>query len=188
MNDSNFSARQRVAHKLTGAAYQMTFVEEYDLAMQTAARAIEFWEETREEPLSDDEAADIYGRATPSRDLPQAVTDGMGEFEIEPPSAALSERQLDSRAPSEISIPSPGTQSREVVSALLEANRDGIDWANWSDLKGYCSSKTALHQIAAMAKNKDYINWKKQDGGKSHLYRIAPEDRDAVERALEQQS
>ena len=197
MHDSNFTARERVAHKLTGAAYQMTFVEEYDLAMQTAARAIEFWEETRDEPLSDDEASSLYGRDGPTESLPKAVTDGMGAVQLAAkPETEQTEETGDGRAGGNnqgpahrkrtagVNLPSRGTQAREVVAAMLRANDDGEEWVTTGDLKEYGASNNGVVQTANLAKNKSYINWKRQDGERAHLYRISHSERDAVREAL----
>lgn len=190
MHDSNFTARERVAHKLTGAAYQMTFVEEYDLAMQAAARAVEFWEATRDEPLSDDEAAHLYGHADLLDSLPKAVTDGMNDEQVvsdpvENGHSTDDQQTADASSGDEVELPGRGTQAREAIDALLRANDDGADWVRTSELKEYCATENAPYQIATLAKQNPHINWKKQTGkNHGHLYRIAPDDRDALRTAL----
>lgn len=59
--DDRFTSRERVLHKLTGAAYQATFEKEYDLAVEMCGLAIQFADRTgsnviqNPEPDNDDQ-------------------------------------------------------------------------------------------------------------------------------------
>lgn len=59
---SDYTHRERVIHKLLGAAYQMTFMDEYEKACEVAGRAITVWESTRPE----DEPPPAPGRILPA--------------------------------------------------------------------------------------------------------------------------
>lgn len=179
MSRENFTPRERVAHKLTGAAYQMTFCEEYDLAMETLHRAIQFWEETREEPLDDVEASERYPteRQIEPGELAQADGGAMQMERSEEPDDADDEE-------SDLSIPGDGTQSRECLFALLNAHNDGNEWVRSSELTSYGASSRAAQQMSVLKTQHEYIHWKNVDGERYHLYRIDPDMRPELREAI----
>lgn len=163
MKDDRFSARERVAHKLTGAAYQMTFCEEYDHAMQTMTQAVSFWEATREEPLSDTEAAEVYDANGNDGPTEEVATDGNGASDL----------------------PSRGTQAREAMVGLLRAHDDGNDWVKASDLDQYPISDEAVKQVSALRHDSKYVQGKDVEGEVYNLYRVTPSKRDTLRRELQ---
>jgi len=57
----NFDATEKVLHKLLGAAYQMTFDGQYDMAVQTSVTAVTYWRKVQDGSMDAEEASALIG-------------------------------------------------------------------------------------------------------------------------------
>lgn len=76
--NGDFDTRERVVHKLAGAAFQMTFAREYDMAVETMEQAAEFWEAT-EQPMTDGGRCLKHSNEIPCRLWKHGIPSGRGD-------------------------------------------------------------------------------------------------------------
>lgn len=69
-HQSNYEPHERVIHKLLGAAYQMTFDGQYEMAVQTSVTAVTYWRQIQDGAIDQEEAAALIGK--PSPETPEA--------------------------------------------------------------------------------------------------------------------
>lgn len=63
--ERNYDATEKVLHKLLGAAYQMTFDGQYDMAVQTSVTAVTYWRKIQDGSVDADEASALIGDLGP---------------------------------------------------------------------------------------------------------------------------
>lgn len=163
MSHGNYTAEERVVHKLLGAAYQMTFEEEYDLACETAKTAIQFQE--RANQRGDTQTADVDDASQPQ----PVSTDGAGV----------------QHAPVETSgvrTPGAGTKSHEAVVCLLNAHHDGTEWAARRDVTEFQTEAKVADQLYMLVQQYDWIETQTKHGEKR--FRVAPDVREDVKVAI----
>ena len=135
-HSSNYTARERVAHKLAGAAYQMTFEGEYDLAMETMAMAVSFWESSGNGNASQNPrgvshpkqmqiSGDIFDDIKAS--LSNRDEDGDSDGE----DSSTDER---SEPQPTVELPSPGSKTRQCLVGMVQLHADGMDWIKTGDI------------------------------------------------------
>lgn len=195
MSRGNYTPSERVIHKLLGAAYQATFDQEYKQAVRMAYEAIEYAEGSDLLPDDPAEAEEIVvgdGGAIATQSL--QFSDGgqlseRGEqADAEPEEPTVSTPTFpdgdDLPEPGSLKIPRPGSNRRDVVVALLNAHKDGAEWADIATIRDYKGQKAAEAMNSKFLHGYDYLEKRTGEGGGAAFYRIRPRTRRPLIQAL----
>lgn len=163
----NHSTEERVVHKLLGAAYQMSFSGDYELAAHTAKIATAYHD-------AHEDAFDSEGAvAPPTAAAPEAPSMADGGVVAAPPNAPV-----ESSGPEQpdISLPGRGTASREALFAIARAMRHEQDWVDLRTIRDRSSmSQQAGSSLAGMASNYDDLVASRMGDNSRKEYRIRQE-------------
>lgn len=162
-NARNFEPHERVVHKLLGAAYQMTFDEEYDMAVQTAVSAVTYWRKVEHGEMDADEAAELYGATAAEPDDDQTPA----------PKSSNGETPKHTTNRGERVRVSPGTVAHEVAKVLVYGHDDKY---TASEVSERCES--SYNSVSANLTMMHQAGWieREGEGTQYHPYTYYPTD------------
>lgn len=204
---SQYTNDEYVLHKLSGAAYKMTFEGEYEAAVETIELAARFWnrddhdswdEEYNEHDSGDsprkiaarrafeqseDDTSDSDQRPekTAPRENGSLVCDDCGrEFESTNALNGHKSHCGENRLVSGgMQLPQKGTNRMEMVAAMINAHHDGIEWITSAELKDYLPNPSAIDGLNLLVRDYEVVQFRSTGNGK-YEYRVDPDVRDEI--------
>jgi hypothetical protein len=198
--ESNYTPREKILHKMTGAAYQATFDNDYDLMVRLCRLVLEY-EEGAVVPrpsdadtladgadIVDADAVEVTTRTWDVKTLGEPieynrVEDAAMEAVVEEEATEDADTRTDDEetrtdddnprvSPEDIDLPQADTAIGGMLRALYRGHTSGVEWLTVAQIRDYAEDDIDTSHVSAYANDYDCIRSRNVDGQHANEYQI----------------
>ncbi len=189
----NYTPREKLLHKLTGAAYQATFEDDYELVVDICEMILEYERGSVVPSPADSEAlargadaieADVVELTTRTWDVATVgepvdydrvehpMIEEVSEDEDEETTEETDTDEETTPAPEDISLPDPDTVVGEILRGLYHGHTSGIEWLTKAQIGERMEGDDGAPNVAAYCDSYHCIQSRNVAGQHANEYQI----------------